>query len=70
MTPAVGRPVDRIEGRDKVTGAARYAADTVIDGVVHAVLVQSTIAKGRVTAESMAAAAATADRGRRGGRRP
>ena len=60
MTPAVGRPVDRIEGRDKVTGAARYAADTVIDGVVHAVLVQSTIAKGRVTAESMAAAAATA----------
>ena len=29
--------------------------DTVIDGMVHAVLVQSTIAKGRVTAESMAA---------------
>lgn len=54
---AIGRPVDRVEGRDKVTGTARYAADTVIDGVVHAVLVQSTIAKGRVTATSMAAAA-------------
>lgn len=60
MTPATGRPVDRIEGRDKVTGAARYAADTVIDGVVHAVLVQSTIAKGHVTADSMAAASAVA----------
>ncbi|KRD18062.1 aldehyde oxidase [Mycobacterium sp. Root265] len=60
MTPATGRPVDRIEGRDKVTGAARYAADTVIDGLVHAVLVQSTIANGHVTAESMAAASAAA----------
>lgn len=63
MTPATGRPVDRIEGRDKVTGAARYAADTAIDGLVHAVLVQSTIAKGRVTAESMAAAMAAAAAG-------
>lgn len=60
MTSAVGRPVDRIEGRDKVTGAARYAADTVIDGLVHGVLVQSTIAKGHVTADSMTAAAAAA----------
>lgn len=60
MTPAIGRPVDRVEGRDKVTGAARYAADTAVDGVVHAVLVQSTIAKGRVTASSMTSAAAEA----------
>lgn len=60
VLPAIGRPVDRVEGRDKVTGAARYAADTVIDGLVHAMLVQSTIAKGRVTATSMAAAAAAA----------
>lgn len=60
MTPAIGRPVDRVEGRDKVTGAARYAADTFIDGLVHAVLVQSTIAKGRITAASMAAAASRA----------
>ncbi len=61
MTAAIGRPVDRVEGRQKVTGAAGYAADTVIDGMVHAVLVQSTIAKGRVSAESMAAAAAAAE---------
>lgn len=60
MTSAVGRPVDRIEGRCKVTGAARYAADTVIDGLVHGVLVQSTVAKGQVTADSMTAAAAAA----------
>lgn len=57
MTSAIGRPVDRVEGRDKVSGAARYAADTVLDGVVHAVLVQSGIAKGHVTSASMAAAA-------------
>lgn len=58
MTPArVGRAVDRVEGRDKVTGAARYAADTVVDGVTYGVLVQSVIAHGRITAESMAAAA-------------
>lgn len=63
MTPATGRPVDRVEGRDKVTGAARYAADTAIDGLVHAVLVQSTIAKGRVTAESVTTAMAAAAAG-------
>lgn len=63
MTPATGRPVDRVEGRDKVTGAARYVADTAIAGLVHAVLVQSTIAKGRVTAESVTAAMAAAAAG-------
>ncbi|TFV57412.1 xanthine dehydrogenase family protein molybdopterin-binding subunit [Mycobacterium sp. PS03-16] len=55
--PAVGRPVPRVEARDKVTGAARYAADTVLDGVAHAVLVQSQIAHGEVRAESLTAGA-------------
>lgn len=56
----VGRPVDRVEGRDKVTGATRYAADTPVPGITFAALVQSEIAHGEVTAESMAAAAAAA----------
>jgi xanthine dehydrogenase YagR molybdenum-binding subunit len=57
MTTSVGRPVNRVEGIEKVTGRARYTADTPVDGVVHAALVQSQIPHGHVTAESVAAAA-------------
>ena len=48
-TPSVGRPVDRVDGHAKVTGAAPYAADTAIDSPLHAVLVQSTVARGRIS---------------------
>jgi xanthine dehydrogenase YagR molybdenum-binding subunit len=44
-----GKPIDRIDARLKVTGAARYAAEFHVPGVVHAVLVQSTIAAGSIT---------------------
>lgn len=44
----VGAPIDRVDGRQKVTGAARYSADHVLEGLVHAVLVQSIIASGRI----------------------
>ncbi|HEX3866200.1 MAG TPA: xanthine dehydrogenase family protein molybdopterin-binding subunit [Gemmatimonadaceae bacterium] len=40
--------VNRVDGRLKVTGGARYAAEYPIPNAVHAVLVTSTIAKGRV----------------------
>src|SRR5438876_570000 len=45
---AVGKPVDRVDGRLKVTGAARYAAEAQIPDVTYAVLVPSTIARGKV----------------------
>ncbi|WP_432192536.1 xanthine dehydrogenase family protein molybdopterin-binding subunit [Streptomyces sp. bgisy027] len=45
---AVGLPHVRVEGRDKVTGAARYAAEISFDGLAHGWLVLSTIARGRV----------------------
>jgi xanthine dehydrogenase YagR molybdenum-binding subunit len=45
----IGKPIDRIDARLKVTGAARYAAEFRVPGVVHAVLVQSTIAAGSIT---------------------
>ena len=48
-THVVGQPVDRADGRLKVTGAARYSADVPIAHLVHAVLIQSTIARGRIT---------------------
>ncbi|KAB7756299.1 xanthine dehydrogenase family protein molybdopterin-binding subunit [Mycolicibacterium mucogenicum] len=53
---AIGRPVNRVEGSDKVTGRARYAADTNLPDVQHAVMVQSTVSHGRVTRDSLIAA--------------
>ncbi|MGW0822819.1 xanthine dehydrogenase family protein molybdopterin-binding subunit [Streptomyces sp. NPDC002845] len=46
---AVGAPLSRVDGRLKVTGQAKYAADHDIEGVVHAVVVDSTVARGRIT---------------------
>jgi xanthine dehydrogenase YagR molybdenum-binding subunit len=45
----VGLPVDRVDGHAKVTGAARYSADAPVDAPLFAVIVQSTIARGRMT---------------------
>ncbi|GHF21120.1 xanthine dehydrogenase family protein molybdopterin-binding subunit [Streptomyces morookaense] len=45
---AVGTPHVRLEGRDKVTGAARYAADFPADGLAHGWIVTSTVARGRI----------------------
>jgi xanthine dehydrogenase YagR molybdenum-binding subunit len=55
---AVGADKTRVDGRLKVTGAARYAADHPADGVLHAVMVDSTIGLGRITGVDTAAATA------------
>ncbi len=47
---AIGAPIDRRDGRKKVTGTATYAAEFQVPGVVHAVLVQSTVTAGAVLA--------------------
>ncbi|HEV2782234.1 MAG TPA: xanthine dehydrogenase family protein molybdopterin-binding subunit [Actinophytocola sp.] len=44
----IGQPVDRVDGRIKVTGAARYAADHNVDQLAHGYLVTSTIARGTI----------------------
>ena len=54
----VGQPIDRRDGRLKVTGQARYAAEFDIDNLAHAVLVQSTIASGEIAGFDLAAAQA------------
>src|SRR3977135_1668131 len=54
----VGQPIDRRDGRLKVTGHARYAAEFDIDTLAHAVLVQSTIASGEIAGFDLAAAQA------------
>lgn len=38
----------RVEGRDKVTGAARYAGEIPFAGLAHGWLVLSTVARGRI----------------------
>jgi xanthine dehydrogenase YagR molybdenum-binding subunit len=58
MTSAIGRPVNRVDGREKVTGAARYSGEIRLPGLVHAALVGAAIASGRVTAVGADAALA------------
>src|SRR3989442_6852007 len=48
ITRATGAPLNRIDGVQKVTGAANYAYDYPVEGVTYVFPVQSTIAKGRV----------------------
>ena len=44
----IGTPVDRVDGRRKVTGAAQYSAEVMVPNLAHAVLVGSTVPSGRV----------------------
>ncbi len=54
----VGKPVDRVDGRDKVTGKATFAAEHPLENLVHAALAYSAVAKG--TIQSMDTSAAQA----------
>lgn len=44
----VGKPMPRIEGADKVTGATRYAADLPIPKSLHAKVLRSPLAHARI----------------------
>ncbi|MDT9685378.1 xanthine dehydrogenase family protein molybdopterin-binding subunit [Streptomyces sp. TRM76323] len=55
---SLGTPAERIEGRDKVTGAARYAAEHTPPGCAHAWPVPVGVACGRVTRVDTSAAMA------------
>ncbi|MFF9859362.1 xanthine dehydrogenase family protein molybdopterin-binding subunit [Streptomyces tendae] len=44
----VGTPHTRVEGRDKVTGAARYAGEIPFADLAHGWLVLSTVTRGRI----------------------
>jgi xanthine dehydrogenase YagR molybdenum-binding subunit len=47
-TNVIGKPLVRVEGRAKVTGSARYAADFNQQGQAYAVIVSATIGLGRI----------------------
>jgi len=44
----VGKPLVRVEGREKVTGKAKYSAEFPLPGLTYGVLATSTIAKGKI----------------------
>jgi xanthine dehydrogenase YagR molybdenum-binding subunit len=48
MTPYIGTATSRVDGRAKVTGAARYAGEFNVPGLAYGHVVASTIPKGRV----------------------
>ncbi|MFG2356386.1 xanthine dehydrogenase family protein molybdopterin-binding subunit [Streptomyces sp. NPDC048521] len=48
--PSVGTAHTRVEGRDKVTGAARYAGEIPFADLAHGWLALSTVARGRIRA--------------------
>ena len=57
MTTAfIGQPVSRVDGRQKVTGRARYAAEFHVPGQAHGAIVRSTVANGRIASIDSAAA--------------
>ncbi|MDO9439415.1 MAG: xanthine dehydrogenase family protein molybdopterin-binding subunit [Beijerinckiaceae bacterium] len=46
----IGDPLSRVDGPAKVTGAARYAAEHHVEGLLYGWIVSSDIAKGRIEA--------------------
>ncbi|MFJ9717337.1 xanthine dehydrogenase family protein molybdopterin-binding subunit [Streptomyces sp. NPDC101213] len=56
--PATGAPAERLEGREKVTGTARYAAEFSAPGRLFARPVPAVVARGRVTGVDASAALA------------
>ena len=54
------QPEYRVEGRDKVTGAARYAADVARPGMLHAAFVTSPYAHARIASVDTSGARALA----------
>ncbi|TYO65815.1 xanthine dehydrogenase family protein molybdopterin-binding subunit [Bradyrhizobium hipponense] len=48
MNAYVGTPTSRVDGRAKVTGAAKYAGEFPADGLVHGFIVEATIPRGRI----------------------
>lgn len=54
----IGMAVSRVDGRAKVTGDARYAAEYPAEGLLYGVVVSATIARGRIVSIDTEAALA------------
>ena len=49
MTTYIGQPISRVDGRAKVTGGAKYAAEHSIPNLVYGCVVSSAVARGTIT---------------------
>jgi xanthine dehydrogenase YagR molybdenum-binding subunit len=58
MTNYIGQSQSRVDGRAKVTGAAKYAAEYNVANLTYGYVVSSSIAKGRITHVDASAALA------------
>ncbi|MBV8493764.1 MAG: xanthine dehydrogenase family protein molybdopterin-binding subunit, partial [Alphaproteobacteria bacterium] len=56
MTAFIGQPVSRVDGRQKVSGTATYAAEFRMPGLAHAAIVRGPVANGRIASIDTAAA--------------
>ena len=56
MMSHIGNPLSRVDGRAKVTGAAKYAAEFEAPDLVYASVVSSTITRGRILSIDTSAA--------------
>ena len=54
----IGKPLDRLDGREKVTGTAQFSAEYPLENLVYAALTYSTIAKGTIQSIDISAAQA------------
>jgi len=54
----IGTSLNRVDGRKKVTGAAKYASEFALDNVAHGVVVGSTIPSGKIVKIDSSAAEA------------
>ena len=48
-TNYIGQPISRVDGRAKVTGGAKYAAEYNVPNLVYGYVVSSAVARGRIT---------------------
>ncbi|MBD2755218.1 xanthine dehydrogenase family protein molybdopterin-binding subunit [Spirosoma validum] len=46
---AIGKPISRVDGNEKVTGKAKYAAEFNVPDLTYGYVVSSAIAKGKIT---------------------
>ena len=55
-TDYIGQPISRVDGRQKVTGTATYAAEFDVPRLAHGAIVRSTVPNGRIASIDSAAA--------------
>ncbi len=48
MSPVLGKPVNRVDGPDKVTGTGRYCGEIVLPDLAYGLIVGADVANGRV----------------------